>query len=281
MNNDVNKKWLFDTHVHFNPDDVTMIGDVVDRAVKAGVNYFIAVGGNMKVNNFNFVISEKYKGRVFSAFGLDRDTISYNAKCNNHIECIVKEFSLWIEKKKESFVAIGETGIDKFYCKDTVSQQAHLTEVMLNMAIKYEKPVILHCREAWPELKNIIKNLGRTLQKIKLIWHCFTAGVKELSEAIEYGMYLGITGIISFKNTKAFEETLKLMPLTSILLETDSPYLTPEPYRGKKNEPQYLPFIARHVSRILDMGYEDVVELTTNNAFRCFGIEGNIRSING
>ena len=165
-------------------------------------------------------------------------------------------------------VAIGEIGLDYYWRKDNKEKQRDLFQKQLDLAVKHQMPVIIHCRDAIQELYDI---LSQYKGKVKGVIHCFSGSYEMARAFIELGFVLGIGGVLTFKNSKLYQVVEKI-PLSSIVLETDSPYLTPEPHRGEMNESKYIPLIAEKIAQIKGISLSEVEKITTDNAKRVFDL---------
>ncbi|CAN5614643.1 TatD family hydrolase [soil metagenome] len=173
----------------------------------------------------------------------------------------------WLSKRK--FAAIGETGIDLYWDKTFIRQQEEALKIQIDLAKKYKIPIVLHCRDSFEETIDIIEK--HKDDDLKGIFHCFTGSLDEANRVINSGFYLGIGGVVTFKNG-GLDKVLPDLDLSNIVLETDSPYLAPVPYRGKRNEPAYLESIAVKIAELKKIEIEEVMEATTFNAQKIFTI---------
>ena len=164
----------------------------------------------------------------------------------------------------DKIVAVGEIGLDYHYDLDK-ERQKDLFKRQLDIARKYNKPVIVHSRDCIQETYDILK-----MYNIKGIMHCYSGSVEMDKKFVEIGFFLGIGGFSSFKNSRKVVEVIKNIPIEYILLETDCPYLTPEPYRGKRNEPAYIPLILERICSLKSLNYKDVEEVMTSSILRLF-----------
>lgn len=185
-----------------------------------------------------------------------------------------KTLELYIQHPK--CVAVGECGLDYYRLpeddgekEENIKLQKEVFISQINLAKKYKKPLIIHIRDASNDSKQIL--LENNAGDVGGVLHCFNADEQLLSLAKE-NFYFGIGGVVTFKNAKKLVNVLPKIPLDKLVLETDAPYLTPEPFRGRRNEPLYTKYVALKVAEILDMSVEDVEELTTSNAQKLFGI---------
>lgn len=167
------------------------------------------------------------------------------------------------------YVAVGEIGLD-FYWDDTFrAQQIEALEFQLQLAAHFHKPVALHVRKAYNEMFEVLK--ANSAKVLTGVFHCFGSSVQEARKAIEMGFYIGVGGVVTFKNA-TLAEVVRQIPLERILIETDAPYLAPVPYRGKRNESAYCTVIAKKIAELKDIDFEIVAEVTTNNATVLFGL---------
>jgi TatD DNase family protein len=171
------------------------------------------------------------------------------------------------ELKTQKCHAVGETGIDLYWDKTFFKEQEYCFNRQLELALQYNLPVIIHSRNALNEIFDILKAFGNRLPSG--VFHCFPGNVAEAKKAIELGFFLGIGGVVTFKNSNQ-NEIIKVIPLKHIVLETDAPYLAPVPFRGKRNESAYIPIIAEYIAEQTNKSPEEVAEITTGNAERLF-----------
>lgn len=164
---------------------------------------------------------------------------------------------------------IGEIGLDLYHTPQTLSLQKKALHQQLQWAEKLQLPVSLHFRNAFAEL---CQEIAPYKGKIQGVFHCFTGNYEEAKIVLDLGFHIGIGGVVTFKNASALHETIRKIPLTSIVLETDSPYLAPVPFRGKRNESTYLPYIAQAVAQLKSLPLSKVLEITTATAKKIFGI---------
>jgi TatD DNase family protein len=173
----------------------------------------------------------------------------------------------WLNKRE--FSAIGEMGTDLYWDKAFWSQQQEAFKIQVAWAKKFHKPIVIHCRESIDETIELLEPLLD--DKLKGVFHCFSGNALQAKKIISMGFYLGIGGVATFKNG-GLDKVLPEVELESIVLETDSPYLAPVPYRGKRNEPSYVPIIAQSLSHIISLSVEAIRDTTTANAEKLFGL---------
>jgi TatD DNase family protein len=189
--------------------------------------------------------------------------------------CEVKEnYEEVLDQICESIVdrqiyAIGEIGIDLYWDKTTLEIQETAFREQINWAKDLDLPIVIHCREAFDEIFEVLE--AEKDEKLRGIFHCFTGNLEQANHAIALGFYLGIGGVVTYKNS-GLDEVLKDVPLSRIVLETDSPYLAPVPFRGKTNESSYLVYIAEKLSEIYQVSVEEIAKVTTANSVSIFNI---------
>ncbi len=186
---------------------------------------------------------------------------------NEYSETVEKEIRNHINDKH--IVAVGEIGLDFYYNNSKKEEQIPAFEKQLQIAVDTNKPVVIHTREADEDTIAILKNFSKTLKGNGVI-HSFTSSVSLAEFCLDEGFYLGFNGIITFKNAQNVRDVLAVTPIEQTLIETDSPFLTPVPFRGRENAPFYLPFVAEKIASEKEMNIEDVLKITKNNAINLF-----------
>ena len=247
-----------DNHCHIFSEYYEDIDKVIKESKENNVDILILSGCSKKDIIEGLDLINKYKN-VYMTIGFHPDEID-----NVNDEDIV-----WLEKlvnENNKIVGIGEIGLDYYYSKDNKEKQIDLFEKQLKLAEKLKKPVVIHTRNATSDTLNIIKKY-----KLTGIIHCFSGSVETAKEYIKYGFYIGIGGVITFKNTN-LKEVIKEIPIDKITLETDSPYLTPSPYRGKQNSPKYIPIIAEEIAKQKGLSTKDVEKITTSTSITLFDL---------
>lgn len=251
---------MIDTHAHLYMKPIKdILSDVVSNAEKEGVWAIINTGTCPESNNQVKEISDLYEN-VFPAYGYHPgDVLKVNERNWEELE----------ELLKLKPVALGEIGLDYYWTTETRNLQIEFLERQLDLAEKYQLPVIFHNREA---NRDSVKYLKKNVPSHKGVFHCFSGDEQMLCEVLEMGFYIGIDGPVTYKKNQDFRELVKKIPLDRILLETDCPYLTPVPYRGKTNFPEYLKYIAKTLGEIYNLSEEKIEEITEENSGRLFGI---------
>ena len=251
---------MIDTHTHLYLDHFKDdIDDVIQRAISVGVEKFYLPSISSKYNESMHDLESKFPNRVFCMIGL-------------HPCYVDKNFELEIkfvkdQIKSNSYKAIGEIGIDLFHEKKYFKQQIIAFEEQIKLAIEYDLPIIIHSRESFDEILEVLKKYKS--DKLRGIFHCFTGNEDQAKKIIDLNFFLGIGGVVTFKNGK-ISEFLSSIPLNKIVLETDSPYLAPAPYRGKRNESSYLSIIASKLSEIYNLDVSEISRITQQNSNEIF-----------
>ena len=249
---------FIDTHCHI---DSSVSGDVyIKNAYSANVKGLIFSFCNQDCYQAGIEFLDKYPD-VFVSLGFhpeDADNIT-----DKDLQCLDE-----VLVSSSRIVAIGEIGLDYYWRKDNKEKQRDLFQKQLDLAVKHQMPVVIHCRDAIQELYDI---LSQYKGKVKGVIHCFSGSYEMARAFIELGFVLGIGGVLTFKNSKLYQVVEKL-PLSSIVLETDSPYLTPEPHRGEMNESKYIPLVAEKIAQIKGISLKKKKKITTDNAKRVFDL---------
>jgi len=258
---------LVDTHCHLDAykEDLP---DIIKRAESSGIKRIITIGTDKKTSIKAIDLAKKYKN-IYAAIGVH----PHDAKeFTNDTKMIFKELA-----KSEKVIAIGEIGLDYHYDNSPRQIQQKVFATQLELAKELQLPVIIHSRDAKVDTLSFLKNAG----KIKGLMHCFSGDIDMLEQVISLELFISFAGNVTFKNAKELHEIVKIIPDEYILIETDAPYLTPVPLRGKRNEPSYLIYIAEKIASLRGVSVEDIARITTINAKRLFDIgelpkEGNI-----
>lgn len=246
---------LIDTHCHLYKEYYENINNIIEISKKNGVSYYISNGCDTKSNQEVLQSTEEYQN-LYGALGIHPEMVdSYTKQDLEYIKDHINN---------PKIVAIGEIGLDYYYTKDNKEKQIELFESQLSLAEKYNMPVIIHSREAIEDTINILKKYN-----VNGIIHSFSGSLETAKIYIKMGFLLGINGVVTFKNCK-LKETLKNIPLEYIVLETDSPYLTPVPFRGKQNNPSHILDIAKFIAEIYEIPLEELIDTTTYNVKKMF-----------
>jgi len=246
---------LIDTHCHLSYDDY----DNLDEVIKTMDGIMIASGCDNNTNKEVLELVNKYDN-VYGTLGIHPQEID---KLDSDSFKLIES-----NLNNPKIVAIGEIGLDYYWTKDNIDKQKEIFEYQLNLATKYNKPIVVHSREAIQDTHDILKKY-----KLKGSIHCFSSSLEMAKEFIKLGYKIGVGGTLTFKNSKKLQEIVKEIDLKDILLETDSPYLSPEPFRGKKNTPSNVYFVAKKISELKDIDINKVLEVVNNNAKEEFDLK--------
>ena len=251
---------IIDTHAHlylkqFNED----IDQVIQRANENGVKKFIFPAIDSSHFNEMQSLKNKYPDDIHLMSGLHPTSVKENYK--EELEFVVDSIN------KYHYVAIGEIGIDLYWDKTYLKQQQEAFRVQIKLAVEHNLPIVIHCREAFDEIFEILNE--ENCNNLRGIFHCFTGTNDQAEKAVSLGFLLGIGGVVTFKNG-GIDKFLDQIDLKHIVLETDSPYLAPVPYRGKRNESSYIIHVLEKLSEIYGISKEKIADYTTKNAEKLF-----------
>ncbi|WP_078378400.1 TatD family hydrolase [Sutcliffiella halmapala] len=253
---------LFDTHVHLNADQYEEdLLEVIERARKEKVMNMVVVGFDRKTIKRAMELVEQYEF-IYAAVGWHPvDAID-----------MTEEDLAWIEElaSHKKVVAIGEMGLDYHWDKSPKEIQKEVFRKQIQLAKRVRLPIIIHNRDATADVVEILRE--EEAKEVGGIMHCFTGSLEVAKECMEMNFYISFGGPVTFKNAKKPKEVVKEIPMEMLLIETDCPYLTPHPYRGKRNEPSYVRLVADQIAELRGMTLEEVAEKTTANAKKLFGI---------
>ena len=253
---------FIDTHSHLYDEAYASEEDLaVERSVAAGVDRLILPDIDSQSRAAMFTLAERHPGRLFPCLGLHPTSIDSNWET---------EMEKMTEYSSREIAAIGETGIDCYWSKEFLEEQKKVFKIQLEMAHERNLPVIIHSRDSMSITLEILKECRKL--DLKGVFHAYSGSIETYREICRLGdWYIGIGGVLTFKKA-SIAETVKDIPLEKIILETDSPYLTPVPYRGKRNESAYIPLIAARLAEIKGVDLAEIAGQTTANAEKLFGI---------
>lgn len=246
-----------DTHCHIYKEYYSDIDEIIKMSIKTNVTKWINNGVDTKTNKEILDMSKKYND-MYVALGIHPENV--DNYCDDDIKFIIDNLN------NNKVVAIGEIGLDYHYTKENKKEQIILFEKQLEIAEKYNLPVIVHSREATLDTINTLKK-----HNVKGVIHSFSGSLETAKEYIKMGFLLGLNGVITFKNSN-IKDIYRDIPLEYILLETDSPYLTPEPYRGRQNQPKNIIEIAKFIGNIKNISKEEVSNITEENIKKLYKI---------
>ena len=250
-----------DTHSHlfdsaFDLDRV----EVIEECLNQNVKKLIVVGFDKETNKLALELSSKYDF-IYPTVGLHPTNLEdYSDNFFVYLENLIKE--------RKDIVGIGECGLDYYWDTSKKELQKKVFLKQIELSIKYNLPLIIHSRDAIGDTLEVLKSVGKP---IKGVMHGYSGSLEMAREFIKLGLKIGIGGVLTFKNAKNVKEVVKELDLSNFVLETDCPYLTPTPYRGKRNASYYIPLIANEMASIKGISVKEVEEATTNNANELFG----------
>ena len=252
---------MIDTHTHLYlkqfKDDIE---DVISRAKNIGVHKFYLPSISSKYNKSMHDLEKKFPNDICCMIGLHPCYVDDNFESEiNFVKKHIKDYN---------YKAIGEIGIDLFHEKKYFNQQVIAFEEQIKLAIEYDLPIVIHARDSLDEIFRVLEKFKS--EKLRGIFHCFTGNLDQANKIIDLNFYLGIGGVVTFKNGK-ISEFLNEVPIEKIVLETDSPYLAPVPYRGKRNESLYIELVAKKIAEVYDVELDYVSKVTDKNALDVFG----------
>ena len=253
---------LTDTHTHLYSEEFELDrNEMMQRAISKGVTRFFVPAIDSTCTQSMYELEENFPENVFLMMGLHPCYVKENYLDElNHIET---------ELAKRKFFAIGEIGIDLFWDKSTLEIQKIAFKHQIQLAKKYKLPIVIHCRESFDEIFEVLES--EKSDDLFGIFHCFTGNFEQAQQAISLNMKLGIGGVVTFKNGK-IDQFLHQIDMKHLVLETDSPYLAPVPFRGKRNESSYVYLVAEKLASIYGVSIDEVAQITTENSKAIFGI---------
>jgi TatD DNase family protein len=253
---------LFDTHAHLNAEEYKDdLDEVISRAQEAGVTNMVVVGFDRPTIERAIELVDHYDFLYASVGWHPVDAID-----------ITEEDLIWIEElaSHPKVVALGEMGLDYHWDKSPKDIQKEVFRKQIRLAKKVKLPIIIHNREATADILEILKE--ENAEEVGGIMHCFSGSPEVARECVNMNFYISLGGPVTFKNAKKPKDVAAEVPLDKLLIETDCPYLTPHPFRGKRNEPGYVKLVAEQIAEIKGLSYEEVAAATTKNAKKFFGI---------
>jgi len=255
---------LIDTHTHLFVEEFDNDRDqVVQRAIDSGVEVFLLPNIDVQTIESMHALSKKYPNNCFPMMGLHPGSVDTSWKANLDI---IKE-----KLFSGNYIAVGEIGMDLYWDKTNVVAQREVFSVQVEWAKELNLPIVIHSRDAYEEIYKILDKLNDA--NLSGVFHCFTGSEKDAEKILSYGNFkLGIGGVLTYKNAR-IDESLKNVGLEHIVLETDSPYLTPVPFRGKRNESAYMVHVAERLANVYGVSVSRVEEVTTKNARELFQLK--------
>jgi TatD DNase family protein len=253
---------LTDSHTHLYSDEFREDLDrLLEAAATEGITRFFMPNIDSASIEDMLAVEQRFPGKCFSMMGLHPCSVKENWKDEMRI---VEE---WLTKRK--FAAIGEIGIDLYWDKTFIEEQKLVFKRQMELAVEYRLPIVIHTRDSFDITYGLVRDFNN--KGLTGVFHCFTGNAEQARMVIELGFYMGIGGVVTFKNGE-LDKVLPEIDLKDIVLETDAPYLAPVPFRGKRNEPYYLKKIAEKIAEIKNISVEEVAAFTTANAKKLFNM---------
>ena len=253
---------LIDTHAHLDherfKDDVDQ---VIERAKLSQVQSIITVGADLASSRQAVEFARRYPDVIATVGVHPHDADSVSDSVLNEIAILAQD---------EGVVAIGEIGLDYHYDFSPRDVQRRVFAIQISLARELELPIVVHVREAYQDVMSILKS--EHAEDVGGIVHCFSGDREVAKDCLDMGFYISVGGILTFANSQELREIIRGLPMDRILLETDAPYLTPVPYRGKRNEPAYVVHVAEALANLKGITFDEVAETTTLNACKLFGL---------
>ncbi len=255
---------LIDSHAHLEMKEFDSDREeVIKRAGEAGVDFIVTVGTNLALSRKAVSLAQKYQN-IYATIGIHPHDA---AKTDNKTFESLKELA-----QRQKIVAYGEIGLDFFRNISSQDKQIAVFGLQLELAKELNLPVIIHDREAHELTLKMVKASGVR----RGVFHCFSGDYVMAKQCIDLGFYISIPGVVTYGKAKTIQDVALRVPLSSLLLETDAPYLTPVPHRGKRNEPSFIIHTAKKVAEIKKVSLEDMAQMTSGNAMNLFGINASV-----
>ncbi|SKB54103.1 TatD DNase family protein [Salegentibacter holothuriorum] len=253
---------LTDTHIHLYSEDYEDDRDeLIENAFKQNIERFFLPAIDSDTTQAMYELEARYPENVFLMMGLHPTHVQENFE--DELKHVEEQFG------QRRFYAVGEIGIDLYWDESTLGIQQEAFRRQIRLAKKHKLPIVIHCRKAFDEVFDVLEE--EKSDDLFGIFHCFTGNLEQAKRALSYNLKLGIGGVVTFKNGK-LDKFLNEIPLKDIVLETDGPYLSPSPFRGKRNQPEYLLNIAKKIAEIYQKPLAEIAEITTQNSKDIFGI---------
>ena len=265
--------FMIDTHCHLTmvldenkKIDYNQIDDIIKRMKENGVTNAITMGTNLQDSINALEIAKRYNN-IYCAIGIHpEDADDVNDNIFNQLDKLIKQN---IESGK--LVAIGEIGLDYYWRKDNKDKQIEIFKRQIELAIKYDLPIVVHCREAYGDMLEILKQYS-PLKNAGVI-HCYSGSIDWAKEIIKLGFLISFTGVVTYSNAVNVQEVVKWVDNENFMVETDSPFLTPVPFRGKVNNPSYTKYTLEYIAKLKNENIENLNKITTNNAIKLFKLK--------
>lgn len=253
---------LFDTHAHVTDERFQYDReDMLQQCFDAGVEYIVCPAVDRKTSEESIAISKKYP-QIYAAVGVHPHEAKH---VTEEDYAILKKMAL----EEDKVVAIGEIGLDYYYDFSDKEEQKKAFIRQLHLAREVDLPIIIHDRDAHGDTMELLRTEGKG---VRGIFHCYSGSYEMAKEAMKMGYYISFSGTVVFEKSTKLKEVARQIPLDKILIETDSPYLTPPPFRGRRNQPSYTQYVAEEIAKLKGIDAEEFAKITLNNAKKCFNI---------
>lgn len=252
---------LIDSHAHLEMKEFDNDrNEVIERAKQAGVDFIVSVGTNLGLSRKAVTLADQYEN-IYATIGIHPHDVG---KIGNKTYDDLKELA-----GRKKVVAYGEIGLDYFRNLSPQAQQIEKFGEQLQLAKELNLPVVIHSREAHAQSLEMIKSSGIHHG----VFHCFSGDYEMARKCLDWGFYLSVPGVVTFNKSKTMQDVARRVPLSSLLLETDCPFLAPSPFRGQRNEPSYVVYTAKRVAEIKGLSWEEVAAVTAQNTLNLFRIK--------
>ncbi len=253
---------LIDTHCHLYSDTFSKdIEDVIQRAEKEGVEKFFLPAIDSKCQEALLSLEARYPGKFYGMTGLH--------PCNVKEDYAAELRFVEQELQRRPWVAVGEIGLDFYWDRTFEQQQYEAFHRQIEWALHYDIPIVIHSRESMAQSIDVVRQHQKG--RLRGIFHCFSGNAQDAQQIVDLGFYLGIGGVLTYKNS-GLPDAIRDIPLDRLVLETDAPYLSPAPFRGKRNESSYLKYVVHKLAEVKNIPVEEAAAATTKNAQKIFGI---------
>lgn len=251
---------MIDTHSHIYMIEETPIEKVIENALNSGVSKIIVPSAYPKDIDIVMELTQKYNN-IYGLLGV------HPSEARDWTDDLIDKIKSYSKSKK--IIGIGEIGLDYYWDKSFNDLQKEVFIKQIKLANELNLPISIHDREAHKDTFDILKEYNKNST---IIMHCFSGSLDFAKECVKAGFYLALGGVVTFKNAVKIKEVAKWIPIERLLLETDAPYLTPVPYRGKENQPAYIKFTAQEIANLKEISFEEIDAITTSNAEKIFNI---------
>ncbi|MDC0056943.1 TatD family hydrolase [Alphaproteobacteria bacterium] len=252
---------MIDSHCHLNFDNLANnIDDIINKAKKNSITSILSINTDPEEFDNHYQLIKQFKS-IFLSYGLHPQQVTQNK--------IISSIDIINNSSNDRVIAIGETGLDFFHSLKYKKEQHKVFENHIEASYETNLPLIIHQRNSENEIIDILTNFQKS-KPLNVVFHCFTGTSKLRNFCLDNDFYLSLSGIITFKNAEDLRKVIKNVPLSSLLIETDSPFLAPTPHRGKVNEPSFVKHVAEYLSIFFKLSLEEFISITDNNFYKLF-----------